>query len=74
MKMPITKLALVLVLTIFMTGLIGGEALAQNAQWNSLFDRIIRLEANVKNMARGGGSSWRLSTNAKQRANAPTTQ
>lgn len=33
-----------------------GQAKAQNAQWNALFDRIIRLEANVKNLSRGGGA------------------
>jgi len=33
------------------------SAVAQNAQWNALFDRIIRLEANVKNLSRAGAGS-----------------
>lgn len=36
------------------TSLTSGQAVAQNAQWNALFDRIIRLEARVKNMPAGG--------------------
>ena len=62
MKRPITTqmlfgLALFggLALTIAISVIPSGAAWAQNAQWNALFDRIIRLEANVKNLSRGGG-------------------
>lgn len=44
-----------------------GEAVAQNAQWNALFDRIIRLEANVKNMSRGGGGGGAGASSAQMR-------
>jgi len=40
----------------FMGGLGQATAQAQNAQWNALFDRIIRLEARVKNMSSRGGA------------------
>jgi tol-pal system protein YbgF len=58
MKMPIRKwsLALALGAAVFANMVASQGAQAQNAQWNALFDRIIRLEATVKNMNRGGGS------------------
>lgn len=44
-----------LVVTAFAGGFGSTQAVAQNSQWNALFDRIIRLEARVKNLPRGGG-------------------
>ncbi len=55
MNKPITTLALFA--AILMSAATTNGAAAQNAQWNALFDRIIRLEANVKNMARNGGGN-----------------
>ena len=34
-----------------------GPVVAQNAQWNALFDRIIRLEAKVRTMQQGSGGA-----------------
>ncbi len=52
-------------------GMGSAPAQAQNAQWNALFDRIIRLEARVKNMSSGstGGAVGQPSTasNAQMR-------
>ena len=49
---------------VFVGGLTSGPAVAQNAQWNALFDRIIRLEARVKNLPTGGGVRQPATTNA----------
>lgn len=57
MKKPIN--GLLLFAALMFSVISSGVANAQNAQWNALFDRIIRLEANVKNMARGGGGGVR---------------
>lgn len=44
------------------------KAWSQNAQWNALFDRIIRLEANVKGLSQGGaGSGGGAQSNAQMR-------
>jgi len=60
MKSPIAKLAIAIAVTTIATTGTANGAFAQsappNSQWNALFDRIIRLEANVKNLAPGGGA------------------
>lgn len=75
MKKPIRMLVLSGALAVVVgVGLLSTDrAWAQNAQWNALFDRIIRLEANVKNMARsgagnGGGAGYQQTqSNAQMR-------
>ena len=41
-------------------------ATAQNAQWNALFDRIIRLEANVKSLSNKGGGGFSQTQSTEQ--------
>ncbi|HHI81589.1 MAG TPA: tol-pal system protein YbgF [Rhizobiales bacterium] len=50
--------------------LAGNAAMAQNAQWNALFDRIIRLEAKVRSMQGGGATGQQAggATSAQMRA------
>ena len=56
MKAPLRFLVLMM---IGAAGLMatGSTAQAQSDRWNSLFDRIIRLEARVKTINRGGGGA-----------------
>jgi len=62
MKLPITMKPIVMkmlfgavALSVAASSAAQGQNVSQNAQWNALFDRIIRLEANVKNLANNGG-------------------
>lgn len=64
MKMPIAfkVVCSAVMLSVFASS----GALAQNAQWNSLYDRLIRLEANVKNIARSGGGGFQPTQSSGQ--------
>jgi len=57
MKLPITSKVLfgIVALSIGANASALAQSTPQNAQWNALFDRIIRLEQNVKNLGNNGG-------------------
>ncbi len=56
MKLPITSKVLfgIVALSIGASASALAQSTPQNAQWNALFDRIIRLEQNVKNLGKIG--------------------
>lgn len=63
---PMKTYAKLLLASVVLSAGLATTAKAQNAQWNALFDRIIRLESQVKAMNRSGGGGQYAPANNQQ--------
>ncbi len=68
MKLPITSKVLfgMVALSIGASSSAMAQSTPQNAQWNALFDRIIRLEQNVKSLSNNGGGGFAQTQSTEQ--------